>query len=626
MAIAWPTLAEVVPVARRSAARFPLVLLAAAVTTVAAVILVGKPSGELSWTRLAVAGSLGLPLLFAVTTLVETRAWSAAKAVAAFGVALGLLGAIAYAWADWTDYARTLRYGLFSSAFHFAAAFLCFTRRDAPNAFWQYNRVLFLRVLTAALYVVVLFAGLAAALGAINVLFKANISGDTFGRLFIIDALMFGTWFLVGGIPEPLASLDERTDYPDGLRRFAQYVLLPLVAVYLLILTTYLGKVLFTREWPSGWIGYLVSFVTITGILAWLLVRPLEDRAPYTWVKGYTRGFFLALLPSIVMLWMALYKRVDQYGLTERRVIALAGAFWLSGIALYYIGTRSRNIKLIPMTLCALILLLSAGPVSAFSLSRRDQMGRLARVLQRNGLLQDGRLVRTTRAVSDTDAIAISESVWYLQRAHGTQVLNAWLSDSARAALARGDTVTERWRLVDREAELLVTSLGVPFRRQAGRPVLTRLGKDGEAFDYNGAGAGPFAVGGYEYLTVVYAWSARASGIAVGDGVVMRIARDSTAMQFARDSVVVLTLTVDSAIARAARDSAASPIVAGTVRVTGPADQDRRPPLVIEAAGAGLRVRLLLNHLSATRRDRVWRIQDFHGNLLLDTRDSLGRP
>ena len=41
--------------------------------------------------------------------------------------------------------------------------------------------------------------------------------------------------------------------------------------------------------------------------------------AEHRWVRTYTRGFYVALLPAIVMLWLAIGKRVAQYGITERR-------------------------------------------------------------------------------------------------------------------------------------------------------------------------------------------------------------------------------------------------------------------------------------------------------------------
>ncbi|MEQ1693249.1 MAG: DUF4153 domain-containing protein, partial [Gemmatimonas sp.] len=330
MRVNLPSISIVLTSARRAAMRFPFLLFAAGTTTLAALLLTRTHPNEALWLRVAAPASLGLPLLFAVTMLADARAYSWRQSLAAQGVAMLVLVGIGFAWPDWTNSGRELRYALFSVAFHLSAAFLCYIGQDAPNGFWQYNKALFLRALTTALYAVVLFAGLAAAVGAIDVLFKAELDQKIYARLWIVVTFAFGTWFFTAGIPESLASLDTRTDYPDGLRKFAQYLLVPLVVVYLLILTTYLGKVLLTREWPSGWIGYLVSFVTITGMLAWLLVRPLEDRDEYAWVKRYTRGFYFALLPAIGMLWVALFKRLSQYGMTERRYIAMAGALWLT--------------------------------------------------------------------------------------------------------------------------------------------------------------------------------------------------------------------------------------------------------------------------------------------------------
>jgi len=216
----------------------------------------------------------------------------------------------------------------------------------------------------------------------------------------------------------------------------------------------------------------------------------------------------------------------------------------------------------------------------------------------------------------------ISETIWYLQSTHGSHVLDAWLSDSTRREIARGDTLLDKWRLVDREAELVMSSLGVPFSRRTSRSVLS---KGGNAFEYNGASAGPFDVSGYEYLTSVSAYPARDKGTAVGDSLVLRLSPDSSEIRIMRDSTVVLAVTIDSAIARASRDSVQSPIVAGTVRL-GSTRPPERPPLVIDADGGGVRVRLFLTNLSAIRRDGVWRIQYFHGNLLLSTGAGLPKP
>jgi hypothetical protein len=612
-----PSIEAVIASAQRAARRFPLVLLAALASASLAVVLAGQEKSPVALQACFAAATLSLPLLFAVSSLVELRAWSGATRSGSFAVAVAALALIGWGWLGWTESGRATRYGLFSAAFHLSAAFLAYVRRNEPQGFWQFNRVLFLRVLTTALYAGVLFLGLAAALGAISVLFGVHVKPQAYLQLFAVDVFLFGSWFLLAGLPESIASLDGNTSYPDGLRKFAQFVLIPLVVLYLLILTAYLGKVIITRQWPSGWIGLLVSFVTIAGMLAWLLVRPLEDRAEYAWVKPFTRGFYLILLPSIAMLWLAIGKRIAQYGLTERRTIVLAGVSWLSGIALYYIVTRSRNIKVIPMSLCVCILAISAGPVSAFSLSRRDQTARLATVLTRNGLLRDGKFVKAMRVPTDSDVIAINEAVWYLRDAHGPHVFDTFVNDSLRRRLARSDTSTTWWD-VTRHAEIVVSSIGLPTHRHNSAGVVRRGGKDSVTINFTSRDLDAMPVDDFSYVAMIAAFRVVRDSVFVGDSVRVRLAADSSAIELTRAGVPLLRFSADSLAERATHsttsavetDSTGAPVV--NVR---PAMLP--PPIVLDASGPDAHARLILTHLAVSQHGGHWRMQDFGGALLV---------
>jgi hypothetical protein len=575
-----------------------MVLVAAAAATLGALAQVGSGASEVVWGPLLAAGLLGLPLLFAITVLNESQAWRGSRAVATLGVGMAALVAIGLAWNGWTDAVRTVRFALFSVTFHLCASFFPYVGRAEGPAFWQFNKVLFLRALTTALYAVVLFAGLAAAIAAIDVLFAAKLDGDVYARLFIIVSIAFSTWFFVSGIPEPLASLEQRSDYPDGLRRFAQYLLIPLVAIYLVILTAYLGKVIVTRVWPSGWIGYLVSYVTISGMLAWLLVRPLEDRPEYRWVKAFTRGFYLALLPSIAMLWIALLKRTVQYGLTERRTIALAGALWLTGIALFYILSRSRSIKVIPTTLCLIAALLSAGPLGAVSLSVRNQRQRLERVLLSNGMMTSTRWQRATRSVSERDVIAINAGVSYLWHTLGPDAFRGVMPDSL---VQRKDSIpTYINGGVQEDIGRLVDYLGVERRTDGGKALATDVSIDRGLLT-------PMEVSGFSYVTSVRSWAGyatRDTALEVGAGFRLRTAADSTAIEIIRDSTTILRVPLDSVFLEASR---------GVSR--GPA----RPPWAFDAVGGGLRIRLLLTSANVRSAGKQGRLAGYTGYLLLDT-------
>jgi hypothetical protein len=541
-----PTIEVVIRAALAAARRFPLVVGAACVAAYAALSLVHNSDDTAGYTRLLTAATLGFPLLFALTILAERRARTAGarRLVLAAGVLVLVL--FWMAWPHWSAPMQAFRYAQLSAGFHLMVAFLPYARINEPNGFWQYNRALFLRFLTAALYSGVLYLGLALALLAIDKLLGVHGAGEGYARLWIVIAFLFNTWFFVGGVPEDLPALETYGEYPTGLRIFTQYVLVPIVAIYLIILTLYLGKVLITRQWPSGWIGYLVSSVAAVGILSWLLVHPLEERAEYAWVKTFTRGFYIALMPAIVMLWLAIWKRVEQYGITERRYFLIVLSVWLAAIAVYYTIARFRSIKVIPATLCGVALLTFAGPWGAYAVSRASQLARLEAVLARNGLLVSGVLRPATGDVPFADRKEISGGFRYLIETHGQAAIAGWLSDSLRHALLMSGPESTR-RSGEPRARALMTALKVEYVSP-----WEGEGRGGPYFSYYTTTVpGAVAIAGYTHAIRFSFWTLRDS-LTVTDGTIVRLAGDSLALRVLRNGELLLELPLRDMVDRAA--------------------------------------------------------------------------
>lgn len=342
---------------------------------------------------LLVATTLALPLFFALRLAQERGLLSGLAAGVLRLVGVAALIAVVWQWPGWSEKLRFLHYAQLSLGLHLLAAFVPFARPGELNGFWQYNRALFLRFLIGALYSGVLFGGLAVALVAIDNLFGLDVAEELYGDLFALIAFGFHTWFFTAGVPRDLGELEAVEEYPRGLKLFSQFVLIPLVTVYLAILLAYLAKVVITTEWPSGWIGWLVSCVAVAGILSILLTHPIRHRRENAWMVTYGRWFWLAMIPAVGMLLVAVWKRIDQYGITEPRYFLLLLTLWLAGMALLYGVVRSQNIKWLPATLCVLAFVTFVGPWSAYSVSRASQVSRLEGLLERNGMLAEGRAI-----------------------------------------------------------------------------------------------------------------------------------------------------------------------------------------------------------------------------------------
>jgi hypothetical protein len=110
-------------------------------------------------------------------------------------------------------------------------------------------------------------------------------------------------------------------------------------------------------------------------------------------VRWLVAGWFWLMIVPTLLLVLAVWKRIDQYGVTPERYCLCLFALWLVTMA-GYLGVRSRRIDLraIPASLGAALLLSSFGPWGAVAVSMRSQLRQLYANLQEHHLIADDQL------------------------------------------------------------------------------------------------------------------------------------------------------------------------------------------------------------------------------------------
>jgi hypothetical protein len=380
----FPSVATLANRAGEVLLRFPWTMGTGVVAAMAAIIATDS-SGSGEWGRIALVAALVLPLSVALTLLAEERRWSVARSTALNAAGVALLILFFLVWPGPDRKHEAIRYFQLSAGLHLLVAFLPFLGQRESAAFWQYNRRLFLGILRAAVFSHVLFVGLAIALGALDKLFGVDVPSKLYGRVAIVIGFVVNTAIFLAAVPQGLRQLAGDTDYPKVLKVFAQYILTPLVFIYLLMLLAYLVKIVAGGEWPSGWIGWLVTSVAIAGLLGFLLVHPLRDDPGEAWIRTYTRWLFIGLIPAAIMLLVAFWKRVLPYGLTEPRLLGILLGLWLLAIAAGYTVRQRAGIRWIPVTLAILLLLTLYGPLSVTRLSVASQGRRFKELVSKSG-------------------------------------------------------------------------------------------------------------------------------------------------------------------------------------------------------------------------------------------------
>jgi hypothetical protein len=431
----FSSLVALVHRARVTFERFPLVLIAAigAATVLhrLADIDFDEAKGAQALYPILMTCVVAVPLFLSVRLIGESRTW---PRVLRLAVPLGGLVALLvyYALLPYPIKGTSLvQFFLLFTFLHLVVSFVPFIgRRGEENGFWQYNKVLFLRFATAALYSTVLWIGLALAIGACETLLDFDFDSEIYLQLWYWAVAVYNTWFFLAGIPEDVRGLQAVRDYPTALRVFSQYVLIPLVAIYLVILYAYLAKILIEWNLPKGWVGYPVTGVAVTGMLAFLLVYPLREQAESAWIATYAKYFNWLLLPLVGLMAVAIGTRIAEYGLTERRFIAAVATAWLLGIAVYSAYRKRTDIRAVPVSLAVVALLSTFGPWSATAVSRSNQLGRLRTMLVSEEVMVDGLLTNESRSIEFDREKEISNVVKYLHDYHGLEPIRSWYERS----------------------------------------------------------------------------------------------------------------------------------------------------------------------------------------------------
>lgn len=315
---------------------------------------------------------------------------------------------------------------------HLLVSFLPFVGKNLEFNFWQYNKNLFINIFLTAVFTGVLTGGIMLAIAAVDNLFDFNFNSryyyNTFSFLSIFGSCFIFLLFNEKGLPY----LEKKADYPVILKFFTQYVLVPLLLIYVVILYFYSAKILINWELPRGWVSYLILAYSVVGILAILLVHPLKQDSTKSWVKIFSKIFYYTLVPLIILLFVAIFTRILEYGYTEPRYFVLTISIWLTTVVFYFIFIPKQTIKYIPMSLFAFgVFSLTFPYLNTFSVAKRSQKNELMTTLSQKNILENGK-INFKKKISGEDADEISDKFIFLSKRNENQFLLNLLSSETK--------------------------------------------------------------------------------------------------------------------------------------------------------------------------------------------------
>lgn len=333
-----------------------------------------------------------------------------------------------------------------------------FRRRVEQGEIWLFGQRLALAALLALIVGAVFGAGLFALVASVEFLFGVSAPPNTSAYISSTAIFLIGPLYGLSLVPH---DFDDEIDLADhrntllerGISVFVNYVIVPLVALYALVIHAYAVKIAVIGELPNGEIGTIVSLFAGASVAAWLISWPWRESG--TWLlKTYARYWFWLIPVPAVLLSIAVARRIGDYGITPDRYGLGIVVAWVVILFAYLLFRRNRSdMRVVIGTMAALLIAGSFGPWGANGMTERDQFARLKAVMTDTGILKGDTLVLPPPAINAEAKQQMYSMIQALGDVNGLDRVIALLPEKDRPKQVA--TRYERWTGVNSLTEKL---------------------------------------------------------------------------------------------------------------------------------------------------------------------------
>ena len=290
---------------------------------------------------------------------------------------------------------------------------------------WDFTHKLWAGAVFATVGSMIFTFGVFAISAALKSLFDVKIDSLIEYILLPIGLGLLAPLYWMATLPPVDEDYNELYESPDFVSKavtfLGTWLLSPLALIYALILLAYGVKIVLAGELPNGQTAGLTSPFLIIGTLTWLVLDPPFAREN-TLAKLFRKLWWPVSIPAALLLSVAVFVRIREYGYTPERFALTLLVVWALGLAVWFsVGPKARrDIRLIPGFAAVLLTL---GAVGAGWLSFANQAQRFEAGLMASGIVSaQGEISEIT---DQTAAKRAKGALNYLMRYNGEEKVKA---------------------------------------------------------------------------------------------------------------------------------------------------------------------------------------------------------
>lgn len=264
-----------------------------------------------------------------------------------YGEGVLAIFALWYCWYSRNDYGEAFLCLIFLTGFIMAAGLLLIYRREKDGLpAWCLAQNVLVNIIVCFFVGCIMAGGVALLLFALHSLFGLTVTSKVSASIAVLSLFTLPIWLFLGNTPEGEALNSRQPRALRFINAVTRWLFIPLLIVYGLVLYAYAAKILFTLTLPQGGVCWLV----ICFILGSLAIQALE--APSNSSKGKSSnrscifllgralpkrgsGVGASIFPLLILMSVAIGRRVHDYGLTPPRLYVIIFNLWAYIIIIY---------------------------------------------------------------------------------------------------------------------------------------------------------------------------------------------------------------------------------------------------------------------------------------------------
>jgi hypothetical protein len=344
----------------------------------------------------------------------QSKGWSINRLVVASVAAWAVVTCLVWFVFEPGSFPTHLLFTLFCVFLLMAAPYI--NRASDNDSIWYFNYQTGVALFFGGVSSLILGIGGTLILQSIGYLFDVKIDHDFVVDVWISAGILFLPIYVLAHIAVTFDVTRQISDFPKGVKFIATYILLPLMAIYLVILYAYFLKITLNQQLPRGDLSLMILIFGVIGVATKLLIYPIRHNGGWL-LKLFDNYYHHTLIIPIIVLFFAIGVRVEAFGVTGPRYVVILLAVWLGIVALMSLRYKDNfSIKFAPLVLAALAFMATFGPWGAQQMSLTSQLGRFEALLNKHQLLVDGVAVKAKQALSLDERKALSSATDYFMK------------------------------------------------------------------------------------------------------------------------------------------------------------------------------------------------------------------